>query len=191
MKWLVLLNTFWAVAALTFDWPKITTLPSWAIIFIVVCPLYPILLWLVWFTLDRQRSTEAREALLTKGVFPYLLALAALPSAVYGVVAVYFYPIQMIFNGFNWLGVLSIAWIWVYSAQGWWLLKHFTPHLNALRFSAVFLTVSLLVQLFTQTFAYLDIASIPQSVWVIEIIGAIFITKLIVSEYFIKVTQSS
>ena len=183
MKLLVLLNTFWAVAAITFDWAKIIELPAWAIIFIVICPLYPILLWLTWFILDRKRSNDGENDLTSRGVIPYLIAFAALPSAVYGVVAIYFYPIQMIFNGFNWLGVASIAWIAVYSVQGWWLLKHKRPHRAALRVAGIFLLASLLIQLTTKTMGYLNISAIPYSVWLIEMLGAIIITWLIVSAY--------
>jgi len=141
------------------------------------------LLFFVWFILDLKRSDEASEALTSYGVFPYFLALAALPSAVYGVVAIYFYPIQMVFEGFSWLGIASMLWIWVYAAQGFWLLKNRPPHIAALRVAALFLLVSFIIQYQTETLGYMNISSLPNSSWLIEVLGAVAITWLILSSH--------
>lgn len=144
--WLVLANLFWSTCSLIYDIPVIATIPPWAWIFVVICPIYPLLMSGVWLTQTRNKAPH-----------PLLLAFASLPSAAYGLLAFTYYPMIMLVVGFSWSAVLQIPWVLFYSIQGWyWLRRGAKPYAYA---AALFLAISFTIQYRFQTFGYLDVAS--------------------------------
>lgn len=109
---LALADAVWAALALGYDLPKLVFVPLWAWPFVAICPLFPALLAGVWTLPERRRATSL------------LTALAALPSAVYGLVSLVYYPLYLTYWGFDWV-VASRSPGFFYAAQGWWLLRRY------------------------------------------------------------------
>ena len=160
LAFLILLNLFWSVAAFVYDWPAILQLKYYFIPFIVICPIYPLLLALVWY-----------QTLRSNQVNPYLLAFAALPSAIYLVGALIFYPTVMTKTGFDWSACGQIFWVAFYGLQGFYLLTRHHIKRSAILLAALFLIVSFAIQGTTQTEGYLDFSALS--------------SKLVLSEYLI------
>lgn len=140
-------------------------MPVWAIIFVIICPVYPLLLGVVW--LKKYKKTR---------VNPYLLAFATIASAVFGVLALVFYPALMMSRGFRWNDLGQIFWVWFYSAQGWYLLKtenfYFWPIIAVLGY----LLAKFSLDYKFSTFGYLEAESLTKVAF-----KAVFIIAVLVS----------
>ena len=163
---IVVIDLVWTGSALVYDWPALGHIPFYAWPFIIICPVYPFLLALVWRQYYRRRKPNQ-----------FLLAFAALPSATYFVAALIYYPTWMAANGFDWLAFGQIFWVAFYGLQGFWLLRHQTINVNALNLAAAFLLISFVAQYLSQTYGYLDLAGIDRTVVTTEyiILGLIVI----------------
>ena len=146
---LCILDILWSLSALIYDFQAIQLIPLWARIFVIICPLYPLLLTLVWTTLLKQM------------IHPWLFSIAVLPSAVYGVLGLFFYPLTMYFDHYSWEAVFQIGWVLFYSLQAWYLLRIYNPPLLSKLFAVLFITLSLGVQFLNQTFGYLAVDVLP------------------------------
>lgn len=180
---LVVLDLFWSAVALVYDYPAIIRIPFDLWPFIVICPVFPFLLMLVWLSVILRGKAN-----------PFLLAFAALPSLIYGIGALIFYPTIMYFNGFDWLGFGQIFWVLFYSLQGAYLLfewsgtKSRTHHgkFVPIILVLIFIIVSILIQFFTKTFGYLAFDLVPANILLIEMMVLITINILI---FLILVTR--
>jgi hypothetical protein len=151
LHFLIILDLCWAGAALLYDLPAIARIPLWALPFIVICPVYPALLAGIWILLLFGRVPH-----------PLYFYAGVLPSLVYGVLALGYYPLSMLAEGFSWNGLLQIPWVLVYALQAWVLLRAYPINQGYLP-ACLFLLVSWLVQLRTGTYGYLGLGQLPPS----------------------------
>ena len=158
---IILLDLFWSIAAFWVDWPKLFEIPLWAIPFAIICPIYPLLLAVVWFQIRRNGKPNS-----------YLLAFAVIPSAVFGVLSIIFYPSLMIARGFAWNDIGQIFWVLFYSIQGWYLvLKNKISLLPAL-LVLLYLIIKFSLDYKFLTFGYLEAESLNSTVLLIVLIIA-------------------
>lgn len=111
----VIFDLILGFSALIYDWHTIITLPIWLLPVIIICPLYPFLLALTWWRIHLLRPSI------------WLQAFATVPSAMYGILALVFYPLVMQVIGFSWTNLLAIIWVWLYASQSWYLLNKYPP----------------------------------------------------------------
>jgi len=153
MVYLIFLDLFWSAAALAVDLPKLPSVPVWAWLFAVVCPIYPFLLFWVWRALYKGREPN-----------PYLLAFAAIASAVFGPLALFFYPAVMTKIGFDWRSLGQIFWVLFYSLQGWYLLFKKRILLAPAAAAAGYLLIKFYLDYRFGTFGYLGVEDLPGGV---------------------------
>lgn len=145
---LITLDVIWSLAALIYDWPIIITLPWYSWPFIVICPLYPLLLALSWWLMS-----------------PYLVAVTALASIVWGLLALAFYPLTMLADGWSWNAIGQIVWVWVYAAQGWWMMVNLPLPKRAVWLASGWMLLVLTIEYQTKTYGYLDVAALSSRAW--------------------------
>lgn len=162
-KELIIFNLCLSGMAFVYDYPAIQVIPWYALIFIVICPLYPLLI---------------SGNITTNGRYPFLAAFSSIPATTYGILALCFYPIHMYQNGFNWLGVGQMLWVLLYAFQAVLLLPR--RHSLATIGASVFTGASLLLHATSKSYNYLDIANLTQnSIYLLLVIG--FLTILMIS----------
>jgi hypothetical protein len=147
LRLLIALNFIWSGSALWYDAPVILQLPLWSLPFIVICPVYPLLLGVYWWQVLRQRLAP-----------PLLTAGAVLPSALYGALAFIFYPLAMREEGYSPYAAAQLAWVAFYGFQGWYILSTKTLPSKPVRWVTLFLAVSLLVLWNTHSYGYINLA---------------------------------
>ena len=175
MPYLVIADFIWAISAWVVDVYKLPQIPPWAWIFVVVCPIYPILLALVFL-----------KFLGKKKVNPYLLAFAAIPSAVFGILTLAYYPAKMVFQGFNGNDFGQIFWVLFYSVQGWWLVKNERLALIPILAVTAFLTTAFVIDYKFKTFGYLNFTLFPNSYITFLFILAVAVTYLLLAFHLIR-----
>lgn len=155
---LILLDLFWSISAWIYDLDKLTTIPLYLWLFVAVCPIYPLLLALLFLQLY-----------LKKPLNQFLLAFAVIPSIVFGFLALLFYPIAMIYQGFSWNALGQILWVWVYAGQGVWLFTKFKIKKLPFILASLFVTFVLIFEFITGSFGYFDFSNIPSGILLIMI----------------------
>lgn len=145
---LFVLDILWSAIAWVVDYDKLSLMPVWAWPFCIVCPIYPALLAILWY--KKTKKVKINE---------WLMAFATLPSAVLGVVAIVYYPLKMINNGFDLIDLGQIFWVLFYSIQGWILLCKKTTNKIIIIFTITFLLVKFTVDLVYLSFDYLDFSN--------------------------------
>lgn len=146
---LILLDLVWVISAIIYDWNKILSIPIYFWPFIIICPVFPLLLGFFWLGVIKGSKNHL------------LLAFAAIPSVVYFVAAIIYYPTWMIFNGFDILTFGQIFWVAVYGLQGMYILKNYKIKLSATISVIIFLLLSFLIQYLTKTFGLFDTTNFP------------------------------
>jgi len=168
LQTLIAINIFWAISALIYDIPAISHIPLYFWPFIIICPIFPALLAITWWQIYKKKKPDN-----------YLLAFAIIPSIIYFIGALIFYPILMFQNGFNWLNFGQIFWVAIYGLQGICLLKKYPIKKSSIFLVTIFLLLSFVIQYFTKTYGYLDFSSLPSLIllgeYIILIIVSIFI----------------
>jgi|GEM_PF-2447288 len=155
MSAIVVLDLIIGTTALVYDWGTIVSLPIWLLPVIIICPLYPFLLAGVWWRLQNHRGST------------WLYAGAVIPSAMYGVLALIFYPMVMVATQFSWTNLLAEIWVWLYASQSWYLLKKYPPvKLFPIIVASIFILAAFLFQLQTNSYGYLALAvlSLPAKI---------------------------
>ena len=138
-----------SLLSLRYDAPILPTIPYWAWAFVIICPLYPLVLALFYY----GELTQKRNDILT--------AIAVLSAATYGLAALAYYPLHMYATFYNWLDTGNIFWVWLYATQGWWLIRKLPrPHPLALTIATGFILCAFTIQFRTLSFGYLDYASL-------------------------------
>ena len=150
---LFFLNLVWSGAALIYDLPAIASIPLWAWAFVIVCPLYPFLLALMWWYRLKKKTIP-----------PFLLGFGGLASAFYGILALIFYPLLLHYDHFSWNAILQIFWVWAYAIQGWYFFLTSPPPTRIRAATCLFLATSLVIDYYTQGFNYLAISQLPDLV---------------------------
>lgn len=153
---LIILDLIWAISALVYDLSAIGQIPIYFWPFIIICPIYPFLLALVWYQKVKYNHTNS-----------YLLAFAAVPSAAYFIGALIYYPTFMVSNGFNILALGAIFWVAFYGLQGFYLL--ITNKLSKISqlLAILFLVISFIIQYLTKTYDYLNLDGLSNQVIII------------------------
>jgi len=151
MIFLIATNLFWALAALVVDLPKLLEIPFFLWPIVAICPIYPFLLALVFLKILRGRPVNG-----------YLLAFASFGSAVFGVLAIIYYPYKMFYGGFNWIDLGQIFWVLFYALQGWYLLLKKRQSVLPLLSAFIFLFAKFIVDYRYLTFGYLDVAALDR-----------------------------
>jgi len=169
---LIILDLIWSTAALIYDYPVIIQTPIYYWPFLIVCPVFPFLLTLVWSQIYRDKTPNN-----------YLLAFAAIPSVIYLTASLIYYPTWMILNTFDWYALGQIFWVAFYGIQAFYLLMKFSYTKTALWLAGAFLIISLTVQFKTKTLGFQDFTNFSDSLLLIEylimVIAAILLPILI------------
>lgn len=152
----ILINFIWAFLALIYDIPAILDIPFYFWPFIIICPIFPALLAIVWWQKYNNKVND------------YLFTFAATPSTIYFIGALIFYPTKMFFTGFNWLDLGQIFWVAVYGLQGFYLLSKYPTKKSAQILATSFLLLSFIIQYQTKTFRYLDFDNVPLLILLFE-----------------------
>ncbi len=152
MYYFFVLDLFWSVGAWIVDYDKLFSIPIWAWPFCLVCPVYPLLLAIVWY----KRAKKVPVA-------GWLMAFAVLPSAVLGPMAIAYYPLKMINNGFNILDLGQIFWVLFYSVQAWSLIREKISNKYAVASATLFLIVKFTIDFLYLSFDYLDLGSLQNN----------------------------
>jgi hypothetical protein len=145
---LFVLDILWSVIAWIVDYDKLFLIPVWAWPFCIVCPIYPALLAILWY--KKAKKVKSNE---------WLVVFASLPSAVLGIMAIVYYPLKMINNGFGVIDLGQIFWVLFYSVQGWVLFHKKLANKPAIIFAVVFLVVKFTIDLIYLSFDYLDFSN--------------------------------
>lgn len=171
---MLIVDIFWSVAAWAYDLEKLKTISPLLWPFVAVCPVFPLLIALVLLPLYRKKKPNQ-----------FLLSLAAIPSAIYGLVALIFYPIAMVFQGFSWNAVGQIFWVMVYALQGFWLISKITSK-KAFYFGLGFIGLQIIViDIAFNSFGYFDFEGISKLI-LISIAVLAFLFFSIILEFMVK-----
>lgn len=165
---LVGLDLLWSVLAFNHDWPKFAIVPAWAWVFAFICPIYPLLLAVVWAQIINKKHPN-----------DYLLAFAVGPSMIFGVLALLFYPLAMAYQGFDWNGLGQIFWVAFYSIQGWYLFYKIGVSKAAFAFAGVFLATALSLDYRFKGFGYFNLDQIADLAIKILFIIALLLLALV------------
>ena len=158
---LVFLDLFWSVAALTVDVPKLLQLHIWLWPIVLICPVYPLLLAILWYCYIKKKTPNQ-----------YVAAFAIIGSAIFGVLALLFYPAVMYYQGFNLRDFGQIFWVLFYGAQGWYLIRKTALLPSAVLVASAYLIIKFSLDIKYATFGYLaaqDVA--PKALLVIYVIA--------------------
>ncbi|MEI7792399.1 MAG: hypothetical protein WCI57_02860 [Candidatus Berkelbacteria bacterium] len=150
---LIILDLAWASIAAAYDWEVFRQVPVCLWPFLIICPVFPALLSLVWAqSLDFEPSN-------------CLLAFGAIPSLIYFFAALIYYPTWMALNGFDWMTFGAIFWVLPYGLQAIYLILR---HRVKFRFSVaaiIFLLVSFGIQYKTKTYGAQDFTNFSASLY--------------------------
>lgn len=136
---IIILDLAWAAMAAIYDWEIFCQIPIYLWPFLVICPVFPALLSLVWLQILEGKPNN------------FLFAFSSISSVVYLFAAILYYPMWMVLNGFDWMTFGAIFWVMVYGAQGIYLLLRYSVKKSALFIVGLFLILSLLIQCWTRT----------------------------------------
>jgi hypothetical protein len=178
MPFLIFLDFFWSGAALWVDMPKLPGIPIWAWPAVVICPIYPILLALVWLKIYRKQKPNQ-----------YLLAYASIPSAIFGILALVYYPLLMAQSGFDWRNFGQIFWVLFYSGQGWWLILKYKFRKLPILGVCGYLTVKFILDYKFLTFGYLEVGDIAAENRVLLFSLALFLLAVLSIFVLVKKTK--
>lgn len=166
---LTILDLIWSLLAWFYDWQKLFSIPFYLVPFILTCPVYPLLLAIIWYQIYKKRSLNA-----------FIYYIAVIVSVMYGALALFYYPSQMVLYGFDWLTFGAIFWVLVYALQGGYLLLKIRPKFNLISFLVAIILIfeKIIIDYVTRTSDYIIDKFYPQSYlnWLFFIALIIFIT---------------
>jgi len=161
--WIIfILDIFWSAAGFAVDIPKLSNIPAYLWPFVLICPIYPLLLALIWYMYIKKRPINQ-----------YLLSFATLPSIVFGVLAVVFYPTAMIYQGTSLRDIGQIFWVLFYAVQGLYLFEKNKFSALALFIPSLYLIIKLYLDIRYGTFGYLDVEGIESNSLLALFLGAL------------------
>jgi len=162
------LDIVWSALALFHDYDKLLSISWYLYPIVLICPIFPLLLALVFFQTTKKRPINQ-----------FLLSFAAIPSAVFGVLALLFYPMLMINEGFNILGLGQILWVLFYGAQGWYLIFRYKMKSWVLVVVSIYLIAKLTLDYYYLSFGYISVEKLTQSQLLGLYIGALVAVALV------------
>jgi len=152
MIYLIILDFFWSAAALFVDLPKLGSIHPLLWPVAIICPIYPLLLAIVWIEIKKGKKINS-----------FLLAFAIIPSAIFGILALVYYPSKMIFQGFAFRDLGQIFWVLFYSSQGWYLWFKRKLLLFPVILVTIYLTIKFFLDYRFDSFGYLSFDDFSQS----------------------------
>lgn len=172
--YLAVMDLLWSVCAWVFDWPKLHAIPAYLLPFILTCPVYPLLLSISWFQIYTYKKLNL-----------FVLYLGIIGSVVYGFGAIFYYPVNMSLNGFDWYAFGGIFWVLFYAIQGIYLLFRWNAKFNLLSLilAGVFMGSKIIIDYSTRTYGYIVDNNFPQMYFkiIIELMALVF--ALVVARY--------
>lgn len=162
MIYLIILDLFWSLSAFIWDWPKMAQINPFAWPFVLICPIYPLLLALIWFQLYRKSRPNQ-----------LLLAFAVIPSVIFGILAVLYYPTAMVYQGFSWNAFGQIFWVLFYALQAAYLFSKYKIARYAFVIASIYLIIKFVLDYKYLTFGYLDFENFPNALVLTLILVAI------------------
>lgn len=132
---LITINLIWTASAIIYDWNNIIRIPAYLWPFLLICQIYPLLLAIYWVLYRRD-----------KRVNEYLTAFATIPSIIYLIAALIYYPSWMVYHHFNWLAFGGIFWVAAYGLQGVYIFLKNNIQPRPMIATVFFLITSLFVQ---------------------------------------------
>ena len=170
---IVYLDFAWALMALIYDAPKLLQIDWFLWPLVLICPLFPFLLGLVLLKVVKGKKINI-----------FLLSFAAIPSAVFGVLALLFYPMLMINEGFSILGFGQILWVLFYGVQGWYLIYRYKMQRRAVIVASAYLIIKATLDYYFLSFGYLAVDKLTHNQLVTLYAGAlvaILVTNMLIS----------
>jgi len=140
------LDFIWALVALLYDLGKLASISWFLWPLVVICPLFPFLLGLVFLEITKKSRPNQ-----------FLLASAGIASATFGALALLFYPLIMFNEGFSWAGFGQILWVLFYGLQGWYLVYKYKVGLGPILVAGIYLIGKLTLDYFYLSFGYLAV----------------------------------
>lgn len=111
LAFLVVLDLFMAISAMYVDWGDFFMVPWYLILFVPICPLYPLLLACnFWHFRNKGNFSQP------------LLHFTLMGTLAYGIMAYIFYPTYLISKGFAWYELGNMLWVTIYASQAFLLL---------------------------------------------------------------------
>lgn len=150
---MIALDLAWTVMATIYDWETFSQIPAYLWPFLIICPIFPLIIALVWAQSLKKRPSD------------FLLALGAMSSVTYLFAAIVYYPTWMLLNGFDWMTFGAIFWVAAYGAQGVYLLLRYRIGKVAASIVGLFLLVSVFVQYWTQTSGAQDFTNFSSTIY--------------------------
>ena len=117
---LIVLDLFMTASAIFVDWSDFFSVPWYLIPFVSICPLYPLLLAIVFWKFRRKGSFSQP-----------LLHFTLMGIIGYGIMAYIFYPTFFVTRGFGWYELGNIFWVTIYASQALLLI----PYVKKIAFS--------------------------------------------------------
>ena len=146
---IIIFNLIWSVSALLYDGKVILQIPFYFWPFLIICPIFPFILAIVWYQIyDKNKPNY------------WLLSLGGIASVTYFLAALIYYPTWMFQNGFDLLAFGQILWVAAYGIQGLYLIIQYDTKKIAVLLTTLFLMLSFVVQWKTETIGYLDFTNI-------------------------------
>jgi len=150
---LILLDFFWSAAAWIYDAPKLANIPPYFWPFVAVCPIYPLLIALNLLQLYRKKEPNQ-----------FLLGFGAIGGALYGALAILYYPLAMAYQGFLLNALGQIFWVLFYALQGFWLFLNYQIKREVYIFVGAVLVLKLIIiDYFYKSFGYFDFTEISSN----------------------------
>lgn len=144
---LIVLDIIWSLAALIFDFSRIAQIPPLLWPFIIICPIFPMLLAIYWI-----QSLSGKDN-------KFLRSFVSLPGFIYLIAAVIYYPAWMIINGFDILSFGQIFWVMVYGLQCYYLLAKKRTEFAPSVIAVLYLWSSFLVQYLFRSLGFYDMTN--------------------------------
>lgn len=148
---LIVTNLFWSAMAFIYDFDKIINLPAQIWPFIIICPIYPLLLAVSWLFIYLKHRNRL------------IITFSAFNSLIFFIAALIYYPVWMIINGFDLLAFGQIFWVAFYGLQGAYLVNKIKLNQPGLLISIIFLLLTFLIQCKTNSFGFFDTANFSQT----------------------------
>lgn len=158
---LIIADLFWSVSAFIWDLEKMAQINVFVWPFALICPIYPLLLAVIWFQLYRKKTPNQ-----------LLLAFVTIPPVIFGILAILYYPLAMVYQGFSWNAFGQIFWVLFYSLQGLYLFLKFKIARSAITIVSLYLIIKFLLDYEYLSFGYLDFEDIPNAAVMILILIA-------------------
>lgn len=168
LKFLIILNITWSLLGFYADSNWFSQIPAYLIPLTAICSLYPPLL-LIWYCLKY----------FNRPIPAWYTFWVILGAASYGVIAQFYFPLLMSWQGINFHDVGSMFWVAVYGGQAFILLPHLKiKSLYSLLPGIFYLLLADFTHYFALTFVDFSLPGYPLWMKYLTGLGAVFIQAI-------------